>query len=162
VRASEDRLRLVLMATNEGVWDRNVRPNRSLRSARYLKVPGLGEDEMPSVETALFGCVYPGDLPRLRRTIQAHLDHRAPYDLELRIRHRDGGGIFPVGSTGTWHAFAHGIQTWNPWRCGVLRIIALFAQVDEKILDEAALKQRLDAATTRADDRASFGLGERS
>jgi PAS domain S-box-containing protein len=82
---SEARLRLALEALRDGLWDWDVRSGRVFRSARYYELVERDPSEDAGDFAFFASTVHAGDLPRVRRTIDAHL--KAEVDLiELEFR----------------------------------------------------------------------------
>lgn len=90
LRESEERLALAFDAANDGLWDLDVRSDEVYLSPRYAAMLGYAPEEMPHDIKGLDRMVHPEDLPLLENAFRAHLAHGFPFDLELRMRHRDG------------------------------------------------------------------------
>lgn len=90
-RMAEERLELVVRAAGVGVWDWNIRYNRSWFSPRFWELVGGSEHATQSLE-AWLERVHPEDRGRLQAAIEAHLRQRAPFDLDYRVLH--GGGDY--------------------------------------------------------------------
>ncbi len=91
LRASEERLRLALDATSEGLWDWDVPTDYVYRSPRYFEIIG----RRPSEATASFDffttVVLPEDLPAVLANIDAHRHGRTmAIDFECRFLDRAG------------------------------------------------------------------------
>ena len=88
---SEERFELITQASNDGVWDWDAHSNRIYYSSRLKENLGHApDDEFPAVPDTLMRLVHPDDLERTRLTMRRHLLDRAPYDLEQRLRMRNG------------------------------------------------------------------------
>ena len=90
LRESEQRLALAFDAANDGLWDLDVHSGEVYLSPRYAAMLGYAREEMPPDIEGLDRMVHPEDLPLLENAFRAHLAHGFPFDLELRMRHRDG------------------------------------------------------------------------
>jgi PAS domain S-box-containing protein len=90
LRASEEQLRLAQEGAGIGSWDWNVVTGEMVHSPRCLEIFGLPPTaEMPF---SLFAqLVHPEDWPWVDGAIQQALRDGSPYELEFRIRPRDGG-----------------------------------------------------------------------
>jgi PAS domain S-box-containing protein len=91
LRASEERLRLTLDVTSDGVWDWDLRSGAVYRSPRYFELVGY----RPSEDTAGFeflrSVVHPDDLPRAQDAFDAHRQGTAPaIEIDFRIVTRSG------------------------------------------------------------------------
>lgn len=83
---SEERLRLALDATNDGLWDWDLRSGAVYRSPRYFELVG----RQPNDGTPDFGffrsVVHPDDLPHVLAVIEAHKQGRtAAIEFEFRL-----------------------------------------------------------------------------
>jgi PAS domain S-box-containing protein len=91
LRESERRLALVLEATNEGLWDWNIKTGAVYYSPHWIESLGYTPDEVPPHVTFWEGIVHPDDMLRVREALQAHFEGRtATYVCENRLRRKDG------------------------------------------------------------------------
>ncbi len=90
LRESEERLYLALRGTQEGVWDWNLEDNTLWLSYRWFHMLGYDVGELPSEPDTFFGLVHPKDLPRVRAHIDCVLHGNCEFNLEFRLRHKDG------------------------------------------------------------------------
>lgn len=91
LRAGEEQLALVMRGTSDGIWDWDVAQGRYYLSPRYRELLGYSDTELPNERASLLGIVHPEDRPRIEAAIRRHFKERTPYDIEYRMRHRDGG-----------------------------------------------------------------------
>lgn len=87
---SEERYALALRRTSDGIWDWNVTTGEAVLSPRWKALMGFAEHELSDHESSFFDRVHPDDLARVRAATQDHLERRVPYDVECRLRHKDG------------------------------------------------------------------------
>lgn len=87
---SEARYALAVQGTNDGIWDWDVGADTSYLSPRWKKLLGFADDELPNVPDSFFGRIHPEDAKRAEAAVHAHLQQRVPYDVELRLRTKDG------------------------------------------------------------------------
>ncbi|THJ22536.1 MAG: PAS domain S-box protein [Nitrospira sp. CG24E] len=90
LRVSEERFALAVRGTNDGIWDWNIPSNEDYLSPRWKELLGFEDDELPNHADSFITRLHPEDLPRAQEAVRAHLEHRVPYDLEVRLRHKDG------------------------------------------------------------------------
>lgn len=90
LRQSEARYALAVRGTNDGLWDWNVQTGADYLSPRWKELLGFADEELPNQATSFFERLHPDDVAAAKAAVQAHLDHRAPYDIELRLRTKDG------------------------------------------------------------------------
>ena len=89
-RESEERFMLAARGTNDGLWDWDLQTNMSYYSPHFKALLGYAEDEFANVYAAFEAHLHPEDVCRVQEVIQSHLTHRLPYDLEYRLRTKDG------------------------------------------------------------------------
>lgn len=94
LRASEERLRLALDASTDGIWDWDIESGRILWSDRVFEIFGLSPAQGAPTFDSLPGTVHPDDLDRWRDALTAHLDRDDPYDIEFRILRPDGHTVW--------------------------------------------------------------------
>ncbi len=91
LRISEERFHFAIEATNEGLWDWNVRTDAVYFSPQWIRLLGYLPEEVPGSTAFFYTIVHPDDLSRLTAVLQAHFDGRTPVkELELRLRHKSG------------------------------------------------------------------------
>ena len=103
LRESDDRYARAVAGTNDGIWDWNVRTGVDYFSPRCEAILGYGEGELePHVDT-FKDLTHPDELTSVMEAVRAHLEDKVPYDLEFRMRHKDGGYVW-IHSRGqaTW------------------------------------------------------------
>lgn len=91
LRDSEERWKLALESTGDGVWDWHIPTGREYFSQRLLQMYGLEEADISNRATELDERTHPDDLAGLCQSRQAHFDGLTPtYVNEHRIRCKDG------------------------------------------------------------------------
>jgi PAS domain S-box-containing protein len=88
---AEMRVALVLEATNDGVWDWDLRSDVAFFSRRWKAILGYAEHEVADRGAAFFELVHEQDRPRVQAAIEGHLQRHALYDIDFRMRTKDGG-----------------------------------------------------------------------
>lgn len=87
----EERLSLVMRATNDGIWDWDLETNEVYYSPRWKSMLGYDADELPNRFETWRKRVHPEDIEISLRAIQAYLSGESDqYQLEHRLRHKDG------------------------------------------------------------------------
>lgn len=87
---SEERLRLAVNGTTDGIWDWNPLTHQAALSPRWKQILGYRPEELPDDESALFERVHPDDRAAVDAAVVRHLERGEPYAVELRLRHKDG------------------------------------------------------------------------
>ena len=84
LRVSEERFKLAVSGTNDGVWDWNIVTGDVYYSPRFRQLLGL-TDENSLGGFELVSRMHHEDQPKLQAALQAHIEDRDPFDVELRI-----------------------------------------------------------------------------
>lgn len=91
LRESEERLRLTLEATNDGIWDWNLQTGGTVFSPRWYTMLGYEPYELPENYDTMKSLLHPDDADRVEREISAHIANREDYAIEMRMRTKAGG-----------------------------------------------------------------------
>jgi diguanylate cyclase (GGDEF)-like protein/PAS domain S-box-containing protein len=92
LRISEERFKLALRASNQGIWDWNRETGAIYFSPNWKALIGCGEADGPASFEDWLALAHPEDRPLLAAAIEAYARGAAPQlDVEYRIRHRAGG-----------------------------------------------------------------------
>ena len=89
LRTSEQRFKLAVSGTNDGVWDWNLATGDVYYSPRFKQLLGF-EAEHPLGGFELVSRLHHEDQPRLQSALQAHAKEGDALDVELRIVCRSG------------------------------------------------------------------------
>ena len=90
LRDSEERLALALRASHEGVWDWNLETDAVWYSSRWKEMLGYTESEIEP-RTGLFeSLIHPDDRVPFHDALDAVLRGERQYEMEFRLRHKDG------------------------------------------------------------------------
>ena len=90
LKVSEERLRLVLDATNDSVWDWDIENNTIFRSKRVYEFLGLSSDKNDLIYEDFYNRIHPDDREIFSSALHHYLDSNIPYKLEFRIKKADG------------------------------------------------------------------------
>ncbi|CDK99787.1 putative Histidine kinase [Magnetospirillum gryphiswaldense MSR-1 v2] len=84
--ASEERLRLVLEVTADGIWDWDLVADRAELNDRYYELLGYARGEFEPGRASLPRLFHPDDLPGILDTLAANIDGSvSSYDNEVRM-----------------------------------------------------------------------------
>ena len=90
LRESEERLALALRASHEGVWDWNVETGAVWYSPRHMEMLGYTDSEIEPRASAFENLLHPDDRVRFHDTVETVLRGEREYEMEFRLRHKDG------------------------------------------------------------------------
>ncbi len=98
LKASEERLEMVIKGSNDGFWDARMLPDEHWSSPRtpiwwsprVRTMLGYTEEEFPDVLESWTSRLHPEDRERVFAALTAHFDRRAPYDEEYRLMTKSG------------------------------------------------------------------------
>lgn len=96
LRASEERYALVAQATNEGLWDLDLKTNKVFFSPRFLSL--VGYDDKPHLQNSLedwWSIIHPDELELVRSGIEAHIHgETSHFQSEHRVLHTNGSYLW--------------------------------------------------------------------
>ena len=90
LQVSEERLRRVIEATNDGIWDWNILTHEDYLSPRWKAILGYQDDELENIDSTFFGLIHPEDRDKVSAEVSRHFEQHEPYNIEIRMRHKDG------------------------------------------------------------------------
>ncbi len=88
--AADERFRLLMQATNDGIWDWNLQDRRGYFSPRWKEMLGYGEAELQDHPRTFFRLLNPDDRRAVWTAIRHHLHRGDPFTFTARFRHKDG------------------------------------------------------------------------
>ncbi len=91
LRSSEERYALFERGVNDGVWDWNIQTGEHYQSPRWKEIVGSKDDALPNTESSFFDRVHPDDQATVSEALRRHYEDGTRYEVEVRLRHRDGG-----------------------------------------------------------------------
>ncbi len=87
---SEKRFALAVRGTNDGVWDWNIRTDEVYYAPRFKQLIGYEDHEMKNLFSEFEVRLHEADHERVMAALKGHLDNCEPYDVEYRLRCKDG------------------------------------------------------------------------
>jgi PAS domain S-box-containing protein len=142
---SEQRLRLALEGTADGIWDWSFQTGEAYFSPRYYTMLGYAPGAFPANYESWHDLVHPDDIEAAERGIREGLaSQEAAFRLEFRVRTRDGGWRWILGR-------GKAVERDEAGR--ILRIAGSHADITELKRTEEALR-----LTQFAMDRGSDGV----
>ena len=89
LKASEERLRLVMDATGEGIWDWQIQSGHIVHNATWHLMLGMDASLLTHPVEDFISRVHPQDLPAVQQAINNCLEKGADYESEHRLRYQD-------------------------------------------------------------------------
>ncbi|MEE3717688.1 PAS domain S-box protein [Tumidithrix elongata RA019] len=134
VRDSEERLRLALMAANQGLYDLNLQTGEAIVSPEYATMLGYDSAEFHETNAKWIEWLHPDDLERVAGTYQAYVNREiADYVVEFRQRTKNGDWkwILSLGKIVEWDELGQ-----------PLRMLGTHTDISDRKAAEALLQQQ--------------------
>ncbi|MBE9066642.1 PAS domain-containing protein, partial [Leptolyngbya cf. ectocarpi LEGE 11479] len=90
LRESQERYALAMQASRDGLWDWTILTDEVYYSPQFKAILGYQDDEMENQFSAFASRLHPDDYDRVLAAVHDHIEHRIPYDIEYRLRHKQG------------------------------------------------------------------------
>ena len=88
---NEERYSLAMRASNDGLWDWNLKTNKIYYSDRWKEMLGFNDDEISDTPDEWLSRIHQEDHDRVRASIDAYLEGTTSnFEIEYRIRHFSG------------------------------------------------------------------------
>lgn len=105
-----ERFDLAVRGSNEGLWDGQLSgtswedpENEVWYSPRFKQLLGYTDAEFPNRQGSWIDHLHPDDRQAALEALKKHIDHRAPFDVETRMRTKSGEyRWFSVRGQGVW------------------------------------------------------------
>ena len=136
LKESEERYRLVVQASNEGIWDWDLMTDNVYYSHRWKEMLGYADDELENKLQTWKRLIHPDDLPVALKDLEKHFQENKPYSHTLRYLHKDGSWRW-IHSNG----FALRDDAGKPYR-----MIGNHRDITEQKIAEDALKRAKETA----------------
>ena len=86
----EGRLERALRGTQDGLWEIDLERQSIWYGYRFAEILGYRAEELGTTRLDFNRLVHPEDLPHIQAAMHAHLQDNVAYDVEFRVRHKDG------------------------------------------------------------------------
>jgi len=92
LRDSEERFRLAINATKDGLWEWDIQTNQEFFSPRWCEIIGYSFDdpELPHTYNSWASRIHPDDYDRVVSAMTNHLEKGTTYNVDYRHRHKSG------------------------------------------------------------------------
>ncbi len=142
LKESEERLRLALDATTDGIWDWNLQTGEAYFNPSYYVTMGYEPGEFPSNYDNWRQMIHPEDLAEAERAINRAIEEKSSFSIEFRFRAKNGQWKWILGRGKVVALDAEG---------KALRIVGSHADISRRKLAEEALEKRIVALTRSLD-----------
>jgi len=134
LRENEERWKLALDSTGDGVWDWYVQTGVEFFSPRLLQMCGYEAGDQENVSSEFDDRTHPDDMEALQRARADHFEGRTPaYHIERRIRCKDG----------SWKwVLSRGMVISRDAQGRPLRMIGTFTDISSRKAAEALIRQQ--------------------
>jgi diguanylate cyclase (GGDEF)-like protein/PAS domain S-box-containing protein len=133
-RENEDRWKLAMESTGDGVWDWYVQTGEEFFSPRLLQMCGFEDTDLRNLSQELDNRTHPDDIEQMERDRRDHFEGRsASYHNEHRVRRKDGSWKWVLSRGMVINRDAQG----QP-----LRMIGTFTDVTNRKESEALIRQQ--------------------
>ncbi len=148
LREREERGRLALMGSEDGVWDWWVQEDRVSFSARYKEILGYADHEFEDKLDAWQASLHPDDLATTHALVHEALCGKVDaYRVEYRMRHKDG----------SWRwILARGKVVQRALDGAAIRMVGTHTDITERVTVREELVLAKEAAEAAAKAKASF------
>ncbi len=92
--SSEARYERAVAGTHDGIWDWNVNTGDVSFSSRWAEILDYEVSDLEPIAETFTNLVHPDDKKLVSTRTQAHFDHDKPYDIEFRMRNKNGQYIW--------------------------------------------------------------------
>ncbi|MEO5340260.1 MAG: transporter substrate-binding domain-containing protein [Magnetococcus sp. MYC-9] len=145
-RAADARYERAVNAARDGIWEWTVNTDNNYLSPRWKQLLGYQDHELPNVLASFVDQLHPDDAPRVWGTISRHLKEQQPYEVEMRLRCKNGEYRWFHGrGQAEWDEQGH-----------PLRMAGAITDITETKLVEKELRQAKDDAEKAAQAKSDF------
>lgn len=93
-KLAEERYKLVLWGSNDGIWDLDIQKNTIYWNGRFFKMLGFSETNISPSNEALFERIHPEDKQRLKEVIDHSLTKHQHFEEVFRIKYLDENYLY--------------------------------------------------------------------
>ncbi len=90
LKLSQERFKLAVTGSNDGLWDWNIVTGEMYHSPRFEQLLGFDELELGGSQDMLMSRVHPEDKAATDHAFRSHVKYGVPLDVELRLQTKSG------------------------------------------------------------------------
>ncbi|MGE5265186.1 MAG: GAF domain-containing protein, partial [Acidobacteriota bacterium] len=134
LKEREERLALVIRATNDGIWDWDLKMNQVYFSPRWKEMLGYADGEIGNSFDDWRRLIHPGDARRALQSVEDCLQGKTTsYEVEHRLQHKDGSYRWVL---------ARGIALWEA-QGQPYRLVGAYTDITDRRRTAETLQARL-------------------
>ncbi len=139
---SEERWKLAIAGSHDGIWDWDIRTGAVFFSTRWKAMRGHTDKELANHVDEWRSRIHPDDLDRVLQSIDAYLARRIPeFSAEYRVQRKDGSYIWVLD---------RGMALWAE-DGAPLRMVGSESDITDRKQAEEALRERAGLSTFLAE-----------
>ena len=146
LKKSEELYRLIIEATNDGIWDWDIKTNHVFFNKRLIQMFGYQESEFEPSISMWYKIMHPDDLVLAQEILKSHFEKNTPYLYKLRFMHKEGHVIWIM-----CRGFALRDENGNPYR-----MLGSYIDVTDAKITEETLTKAKEAAEEAGKSKETF------
>ena len=148
LRESQEQLQIALDASQTGLWDWNPQTDHAYLSEQWIDMLGYRFEEVEQSGSGWLTLLHPDDIVVAKAALEAHFTGAtSTYEVEFRMRHRDGGWRWILAS---------GQVTGRDERGEVNRVTGIHKDITERKEIEERLHQAMRQAESANRSKSEF------
>ena len=92
IKLSEERYKVAVAGSNDGLWDWDIKAGTVYYAPRYKELLGYSsyDEAFPNTFASFENALHPEDKERFESSLKQHLENKTTYDIEYRLRTKSG------------------------------------------------------------------------